>query len=293
MLRSPHTQRGGGAGGLCKATRWSSEYYTTRARGCGSCEDPPRYDDAVPTQDPTDADVMAAWVRAGIARIHTCIPAIVIVYDPTTQKCDVQPVIRPRIDDPLLDIERATLTPLAPIPNLPVAWQSSGQAAQTFGLLPGDPVTVWIAERSTDEWRTGGLTDNIPLDARRFDLSDGIVYPGGRTFNPAAGPTAPLVVGVDIDAAGAHVIGSTLPVAGVKLGSAAAIQSAMLGDLFETDLSVFMAALNIYITALSVLPAGPLTPIQLLALTFLPSVVAFEAQVNSGVHRSLKVKVDL
>ena len=230
----------------------------------------------MPTQDPTDADVIAAFVRAGCARIHTCIPAVVIVYDPSTQKADVQPVIRPRIDDPLLDIERPTLTPLAPIPNLPVAWQSSGQAAQTFGLLPGDPVTVWIAERSTDEWRTGGLTDNIPLDARRFDLSDGIVYPGGRTFNPTAGPTAPLVVGVDIDAAGAHVIGSVLPVAGVKLGSAAAVQSAMLGEILTTFLTTFTTTLSGSTDPAVVSAAG-----------------ALALSLSGGTHLSLKVKVDL
>jgi hypothetical protein len=229
----------------------------------------------VPTQVPTDADVIAAFVRVGCARIHTLIPAIVVAYDPTLQKCDVQPVIRPRVDDPLLGTERPAFEPLLPIPNLPVVWPS-GQGASTFGLLPGMPVVVVVAERSTDEWRTIGAIDNIPLDARRFDLSDGYVWPGGHSFNPAAGLLAPLTVGVEIDAAGAHVVSSSIPAAGVKLGSAAAVNSVILGEILTTFLTTFTTTL-----------AGSTDPAVVSAAS------ALAISLGGGTHLSLKVKVDI
>ena len=157
------------------------------------------------TQAPTEADVLNAFVRAGIAKVHVSLPATVIAYNPTLQQATVQVAIRPRVDDPILGIERAALEPTAPIPNIPVLWPSSSQGSLTFGLLPGDPVTLLVMERDTDSWRTIGLPDSLPIDSRRFNLSDAIVLPGGRSFNPAAGLTAPLVVGNQVDVLGATV----------------------------------------------------------------------------------------
>ncbi len=47
------------------------------------------------TQAPSESDVLAAWVRAGIAQIHTSFPATIIVYDPVLQKATVQAVVVP------------------------------------------------------------------------------------------------------------------------------------------------------------------------------------------------------
>lgn len=228
------------------------------------------------TQAPSEADVIRAFVRAGIAQIHVSLPATVVTYDPTTQKATVQVAIRPRVDDTITGTERPALEPTAPIPNIPVLWPSSSQGSLTFGLLPGDPVTLLVQERSTDEWRTTGLPDNAPLDSRRFNLSDAIVLPGGRSFNPAAGLTAPLTVGAEVDALGATVVGSTVPVAGVKLGSAAAVNSAVLGEVLTGFLLAFTTALG-----------GATDPAVTGAAT------ALAASLNTGAHQSVKVKVDL
>lgn len=185
------------------------------------------------TQAPTEADVIRAFVRAGIAQVHVSLPATVVAYDPTTQKATVQVAIRPRVDDTITGTERPALEPTAPIPNIPVLWPSSSQGSLTFGLLPGDPVTLLVQERSTDEWRSTGLPDNAPLDARRFDLSDAVVLPGGRSFNPAAGLTAPLTVGTEVDALGAAVLGGGT----VKLGSAVALHPLAKGDVLSALLA--------------------------------------------------------
>ena len=228
------------------------------------------------TQAPSEADVIRAFVRAGIAQVHVSLPATVVTYDPTTQKATVQVAIRPRVDDTIAGIERPALEPTAPIPNIPVLWPSSTQGSLTFGLLPGDPVTLLVQERSTDEWRSTGLPDNAPLDSRRFDLSDAIVLPGGRSFNPASGPTAPLTVGTEVDALGATVVGSTVPLAGLKLGSAAASQSAVLGEVLTAFLSAFATTLG-----------GATDPAVTLAASNLLAALGTQA------HKSIKVKVDL
>lgn len=261
------------------------------------------------SQSPDISDVIREYVKAGCARIHTALPAVVVTYDATTQKATVQPVIRPRIDDPNLDVERVTLTPIPPIPNVPVLWRSGGgpaaastRWAHTAGLLPGDPVTLLIAERSTDEWRTTGAIDNLPLDARRFDLSDAIVIPGGRSFNPAAGLTAPLVVGTEVDAGGAQVLSVGLG-GSLKLGDAVAIDSALKGTLFEADLAAWLVGLDALLFAMLTPPVPPaslvnviawITAVQAAAIIFVPGAQAtFKAAVASGIHQSLKVKVSL
>jgi hypothetical protein len=193
------------------------------------------------TDAPPWADVIAEAVRAGCAKVHTSFPATVVAYDPTTQKATVQPALRSRIDDPLLDRERPELTPPPPINNVPVVWPSGGGVASPWSLhgplAPGDPVTVLVAERSTDEWRTLGAVDNTPLDARRFDLSDAVAIPGGRSFNPSA-PTGPLGVGA-VDPVAA-VLAGTL----VKLGGSTAIEALVTGTTFIADLLVFVIALK-------------------------------------------------
>lgn len=239
------------------------------------------------TQDPSLADVIAEWVKAGIADIHTAMPAVVVVYDQTTQKATVQPVIRQRVDDVLLDIQRPDLAPIPPISNVPVIWPSGLTWAHTGPLAPGAPVTLVFVERSTDEWRAVGAPDGIAQDARRFDLADAVAFPGGRSFNPLAATTGPI--GATLVDPAAQVIGTTI-LGGVKLGSNVAVDGVLKGTLFEADLLAKLAAEEIFITGVST--ATTAAQIAALAVTYLPSLVAFKATVSSGLHRSLKVLVE-
>ena len=191
------------------------------------------------TQEPSQEDVLAEWMRAGKATIHTCFPAVIVVYDPALQKATIQPVLRCRIDDVLLDVERPDASPALPIHNVPIVWPSGndvvGQWSIHGPLAPGDPVWVVIAERSTDIWRTTGAPDVAPLDARRFDLSDAFAIPGGRHFAPT--PSGPLpITATDVLAL---VVGGTL----VKLGDGPlAINPLLLTPPFLAALGVFLAA---------------------------------------------------
>lgn len=239
------------------------------------------------TSDPPLQDVIASWVAAGLGDVHTALPAVIVTYNQVLQSATVQPVIRQRVDDPVLDIQRPDLTPIPPISNVPIVWPSGATWSDTAPLVPGDPVTLLFVERSTDEWRSTGLVDNIPQDARRFDISDAVAIPGGRSLNPASGTTSPLGA-TKVDPV-ARVIGTSVP-GGIKLGSNVAIDAALKGTLFEADLLTYMVAMEIFITATSVAVTAP--AIAAAALTFLPSVTAFKLTTSSGAHRSIKILIE-
>lgn len=192
------------------------------------------------TQEPSWSDVFKEYVKAGTAAMHTSMPAVVVTYNQVLQTATVQPVIRQRVDDVALDIERPDITPIPPLSNVPVVWPSGLTWAITGPLVPGDPVTLVFSERSTDEWRAGGITDNIAQDARRFDLADAVAIPGGRSVLGVLAPTAPKGP-TTVDPV-AVVISTSVP-AGIKLGGNTATDFALKGTAFEIDLAIFLAAL--------------------------------------------------
>jgi len=245
------------------------------------------------TQEPTLEDVIREFVRVGLAKVHTSFPATIVTYNPALQTATIQPALHARIDDVLLDMERPDVVPPPVLSNVPVVWPSGGGAGPAWSLhgplTPGDPVTVVVAERSTDEWRTIGAPTNIPLDARRFDLSDAVCYPGGRSASPANPLTAPLGVGA-VDAAAVVLAGLF-----VKLGAGpTAIHALLHGDTFETDLATWLTAFDLLITALAA-PGAPAVwapGVQAAAVTFQGAQATFKGTVSSGIHRSLKVTTE-
>jgi len=244
------------------------------------------------SQDPSLEDLLREAVRAGIAKVHTSFPATVVTYNPVLNSATVQPALHARVDDVLLDQERPDPAPPPQIPNVPVMWPSGGGAASPWSihgpLAPGDPVTVFVAERSTDEWRTLGAPTNIPFDARRFDLSDAVCYPGGRALGPTNPLTAPLSP-TAVDAI-ALVLAGTL----VKLGAGpTAIHQVLHGETFEADLLTWLIALDALITVLATPPTGSalawIGTVNTAAVTFQTAHTAFIATVSGGAHRSVKV----
>ena len=187
-------------------------------------------------------DVIAAAVEAGIARIHTTIPAVVVSYDSTTQKAAVRPSVRSRVHNPVTGVLEPSQTQPPVIPNVPVVW-TSGQGrgkAITHPLIPGDPVTVLFTERSIDELKATGNFDNTPQDARRFAYSDAVAFVGGpRGFNPS-GQNKPLPSAA-VDASAMVIYSSSS--AGVKLGSSSAIDAVLKGTTFNTALIAFLDAI--------------------------------------------------
>ena len=177
--------------------------------------------------------------------MHTAIPAVIVTYNAALQSATVQPVIRQRVDDVLLNREVPDVAPIPPLANVPVVWPSGLTWSSIGPLTPGDPVTLVFVERSTDEWRATGNPDNIAQDARRFDIADAVCYPGGRAFNPANAVTGPRLVN-DFDPV-AMVYGTTVP-AGIKLGGSSAIDFVLKGTIFEADLLTFLNAFGVWLS---------------------------------------------
>lgn len=232
-------------------------------------------------------DIIREAIRAGLGGVHVSLPAVVVAYNPALQQATVKPIVHERFKDVRTGLEIPNPAPPLPIPNLPVVWPSGmgGTVGLTHGLAPGDPVTLLVGDRSTDEWRATGAPDVLPLDGRRFDLSDAVVIPGGRAFVP--GPTGPLPP-TAYDAAGAPVLSGT-PATPVKLGSSLAVDGALKGTLFEANLATFLAGLTTFLTACSTATSAP--QVAAAAVTFLPVAQGFAAQVSSTIHQSTTVKV--
>jgi hypothetical protein len=183
--------------------------------------------------NPGLADVVREGVRAGIACVHTCAPAIVKSYDRERQSATVQLTVRGRRIDQRSG-ERSTY-PHRPIPNVPVVFQGTPRSGSTDDLQPGDPVLVWFAERDTQPWLNSGESDVSPVDSRRHDLTDAYCTPGAFPFVKITRPANAV-------AEGAHVIYGD----DIRVGSADAVKPAALAP----DVEERLAAIESHLSAL-------------------------------------------
>lgn len=194
---------------------------------------------------PEDEDILKAAIRSEIYEMHTCMPATILVYDHTTQKATVQPVIRGRRFDP--ETETVSHYKMAAIANVPVQFPQGTGFSITYPLTVGDPVLLVFAERSLDEWLLTATPDNLNQDFRRFDISDAIAIPGVKPFvtpQTQVDPTAMVIAGAQI-----------------KLGSITAAQGLMTQALqpiltaFATTCSTATTAAQIAAAAATLLTA--------------------------------------
>jgi len=181
----------------------------------------------MPADTPEDEDILKAAIRSEIYEMHTCMPATILVYDHTTQKATVQPVIRGRRFDP--ETETVSHYKMAAISNVPVQFPQGTGFSITYPLTVGDPVLLVFSERSLDEWLLTATPDNLNQDFRRFDISDAVAIPGVRPFvtpQTQVDPTAMVIAGAQ-----------------VKLGSITATQGLMTQAL-QVALKAFASALT-------------------------------------------------
>lgn len=142
-------------------------------------------------------------------RLHHVLPGKIEAYDPSTQKCEVTPLIREVFQD-------ATIT-LPKLTDIPVVWPRGGGAFVTLPLSKGDTVAIHIAGRSLDKWLAeGGLV--TPDDTRKFSIGDAVVYPGLVPFsNNIDAHASNVVVGfesggqIHIKSDGSVALGSESP----------------------------------------------------------------------------------
>jgi hypothetical protein len=117
-----------------------------------------------------------SYIEADRALINTSIPAKIISYNPSSQKCTVIPLI-----DILLKDGRQKPNPI--LEDVPVMFPSSGLSAISFPLKPNDTVLLVFSQRSLDSWLNSPNTDQVnPEDFRKHDYTDAIAIPGLFSF---------------------------------------------------------------------------------------------------------------
>lgn len=153
---------------------------------------------------PTLRGFVDSLVSRGLEGMRVSMPGRVEAYDATTQKADVQPLVKRRYTD-AAGVEQVERLPV--VPSVPVIFPGAGEYSITFPVDIGDVVLLVFADSSLDLWLArGGEVD--PEDTRSHALTDAVAIPGLRPFRSA-------IDGVPSDA---------LVVTGaeVRLGSAAA-----------------------------------------------------------------------
>ena len=193
-----------------------------------------------PTGPGLDA-LLEAPVAKRLGEMRTCLPGIVVSYDHATQRATVLVTIDSK---KVVDGELISYQP-PPIPNVPVHFPSGTNYAITWPLSAGDPVTLVFEDRSTTEWRASGASRTTPRDPRRWDWSDAVALPGGRT--QAAGPTGP------IGAAGRDAAAMVLQAPLIKLGDSTATDFVALASLVVAQLNALWTAHNGLVAALNAL----------------------------------------
>lgn len=185
------------------------------------------------TTRPTLEELLRLTQAATLGRIHTITPAVIVAYDPVKQRATVQPTIRIPRTNP--ETGAREFNKVDVISNCPVLWPSGGGFSITFPLAIGDPVTLLIAERSTDEYRATGAQDVSPQDARRFDWTDALVLPAWRPFADPLPPT-----GYDPSA-------MVLSASVVKVGDNTAFDPVVLQSLLSGFLSTLKSWLDLHV----------------------------------------------
>lgn len=112
--------------------------------------------------------VIQTAIDSALKQVHTCLPAVVIRVDNTTQLIDAQITIQRKLSNKLVNF------PL--LVNVPIRYWKSSTFSITFPIEIGDHVRILFCEKSIDTWLTEGGIQN-PFDVRKFDLSDAFAEP--------------------------------------------------------------------------------------------------------------------
>lgn len=178
--------------------------------------------------------VLSGWQRG----LWTAMPGIVKAVNLTKMTVSVQPAIQAVIADETGATENVDLPLLT---DVPIVFPSAGGFTITFPVAVGNEVLVVFASRAIDSWWSNGGYQNLPVEARMHDLSDGFAIPGPHS------QTTKISVISSTDLEVRNNAGNTYlsVTAGGKVGFANATTDlkTVLTDL-ETLLNTFMTVLQ-------------------------------------------------
>jgi len=113
-----------------------------------------------------------------LAGTWTALPGIVTAVQLDAGTCTVQPGVKGMVED---ESGAVKATDMPVLIHVPIVWPGTSLLALTLPLKPGDAVLVVFACRAIDSWWQSGGTDNVPVEPRMHDLSDGFAFPSPMT----------------------------------------------------------------------------------------------------------------
>ena len=202
-------------------------------------------------------DLLSRFRESLTADLHTSLPGKIVRYDATTQKADVQPLLKERYTD---EAGATQVRDLPVIPSVPVQFPGAGGYRITFPVAADDVGLVVFSEASLDKWLVSGGTVD-PADDRRHDLTDAVFLPGLRDFGHAlaSAPTDRATFGKD-DGLQIHITPSLV---NVGSNSPAELEFAALGDALQTwcgQIYTWLAALELPVAGAVAGPPAVLPP---------------------------------
>lgn len=141
--------------------------------------------DQIPDYDP--AMLIELICQTRIETIHAGLPALVVKYDPNTQKATVQPLIKYR--DRSAGFDDQGLKDMPVIQGVPIIHPSTGTAIISFPVKEGETiVALMFCSRSIDTFTlSDGKRPVDPQDFRVFDVNDCYGILGLYPFSKALG----------------------------------------------------------------------------------------------------------
>lgn len=114
-----------------------------------------------PAATPSPLEVLRAVIAHELREVHKTLVGVVVKYNPTTQRADVQPVIR--TPTPSENGDEFQEHPV--IPNVPVRFPGGKGFTIIWPLEPGDFVDLHFQDEDHSAWRvTGQTSDPLVLD---------------------------------------------------------------------------------------------------------------------------------
>lgn len=101
--------------------------------------------------------------------IYTCLPGIIVSYDPSTKRAAVQPALRRILTD---DSEQQ----LPIITNVPVCFPTGGGFSLLFPVAPGDTCVLVFSQRGIENFKE--TYEQEKPDEGLLDLNDAIAIMG-------------------------------------------------------------------------------------------------------------------
>lgn len=219
--------------------------------------------------------VLKRAVQRGTHGVRVSLPGIVVSYDKTKQRADIQPAIA----DAFTDEDGTRVSQADPIlTDVPIAFPGAGDYGETWPIKKGDTVLIVWCSRSIAQWKPRGSKSGRaidPGDDRRHAFPDAVAYAGVRDYGHA-------LSNVNDDAWCIRAPSGKF----VKIGGPTAAQSVIRGEVFVSTMSTLLSAIKTQIVA----AANDSTSATAIGIAMDAAILAFQSAAST--YLSSKVKIE-